>query len=242
MHRISRLKLISISFIALLIGGVIAFKFRYLFRPLLLKFKGKKTVEEVVSKLKSRILKKLEVDLLNIGVEGFPANVSFVAIKSSRTLEAWTELNGKNYLIKTYPFTAFSGKLGPKLKDGDRQIPEGIYGIEYLNPNSMFHLSLKISYPNEFDLSRAKEDGRKALGGDIMIHGNSVTIGCIPVGDPAIEEIFCLAAHAGLKKCKVIISPVDFRKNEAPPSIKEIKWLDKLYEDIKKEIIAFQDV
>ena len=89
---------------------------------------------------------------------------------------------------RIYPMTAFSGALGPKLREGDGQIPEGVYGIEYLNPNSSYHLSLKVSYPNASDRKRAKADGRTNLGGDIMIHGKAVTIGCVPVGDDAIED------------------------------------------------------
>jgi murein L,D-transpeptidase YafK len=66
-----------------------------------------------------------------------------------------------------------SGGLGPKLGAGDRQGPERIYAIESLNPNSLFHLSMRLNYPNEFDQMRAKQDGRSDLGGDIMIHGST---------------------------------------------------------------------
>ena len=112
---------------------------------------------------------------------------------------------------RVYPMTAFSGTLGPKLREGDRQIPEGIYGIEYLNANSSFYLSLKVSYPNASDRSRAKADGRANLGGDIMIHGKDVTIGCIPIGDDAIEDVFYLANAVGIRNVSVIIAPYDMR-------------------------------
>jgi murein L,D-transpeptidase YafK len=117
---------------------------------------------------------------------------------------------------RIYPMTAFSGALGPKLREGDGQIPEGVYGIEYLNPNSSYHLSLKVSYPNASDRKRAKADGRTNLGGDIMIHGKAVTIGCVPVGDDAIEDIFYLAASVGIKNVSVIIAPYDMRKGRNP--------------------------
>ncbi|MBR4615676.1 MAG: hypothetical protein IKO55_08730, partial [Kiritimatiellae bacterium] len=65
---------------------------------------------------------------------------------------------------RIYPMTAFSGSLGPKLREGDGQIPEGIYGIGYLNPNSSYYLSLKVTYPNASDRARAKADGRTNLG------------------------------------------------------------------------------
>ena len=117
---------------------------------------------------------------------------------------------------RKYPMTGFSGELGPKLREGDCQIPEGIYRIEYLNPNSLFHLSLRVSYPNDADKARAKAESRTNLGGDIMIHGGSATVGCIPVGDDAIEEIFYLASAVGLKNISVVIAPYDMRKGRKP--------------------------
>ena len=90
--------------------------------------------------------------------------------------------------MRTFPFQGFSGTLGPKLREGDGQIPEGLYRIEYLNPNSSYHLSLKIDYPNAFDREKGRSDGRERLGYDIFIHGKSVTVGCIPIGDEAIGQ------------------------------------------------------
>ncbi len=134
---------------------------------------------------------------------------------------------------RIYPMTAFSGTLGPKLREGDGQIPEGVYGIEYLNPNSSYYLSLKVSYPNASDRARAKVDGRTNLGGDIMIHGKAVTIGCIPVGDDAIEDIFYLANAVGISNVSVVVAPYDMRngrKSELERS--QLKW----YPDLCKEI------
>ncbi len=134
---------------------------------------------------------------------------------------------------RTYAMTGFSGRLGPKLGEGDKQIPEGIYGIEYLNPNSMFHLSLKVSYPNKSDRKRAAEDGRKDLGGDIMIHGGSATIGCIPIGDDAIEELFYLVAKVGRRNTSVIISPYDMRKGRDRELEKSpLPWYGTLCDEI----------
>ena len=134
---------------------------------------------------------------------------------------------------RKYPMTGFSGGLGPKLKEGDCQIPEGVYGIEYLNPNSLFHLSLKVSYPNADDKARAKADGRTDLGGDIMIHGGSATVGCIPVGDDAVEEIFYLASAVGLKNISVVIAPYDMRKGRRPELERSPqKWYPSLCDEI----------
>lgn len=134
---------------------------------------------------------------------------------------------------RIYPMTAFSGTLGPKLREGDGQIPEGIYGIEYLNPNSSYYLSLKVTYPNASDRARAKANGRTNLGGDIMIHGRSVTIGCVPVGDDAIEDIFYLASAVGIKNVSVVIAPYDMRKGRKPEMERsQLKWYPNLCNEI----------
>ena len=134
---------------------------------------------------------------------------------------------------REYTMTAFSGTLGPKLREGDGQIPEGVYGIEYLNPNSRFYLSLKVSYPNVSDRARAKADKRVNLGGDIMLHGKAVTIGCVPVGDDAIEDIFYLAYAVGIRNVSVIIAPYDMRNGRKPELERSpLKW----YPDLCREI------
>lgn len=134
---------------------------------------------------------------------------------------------------RIYKMTNFSGKLGPKLREGDGQIPEGIYGVEYLNPNSAFHLSIKVSYPNAFDRARSREDGRENLGGDIMIHGGGATVGCIPIGDNAIEEVFYFAAKAGRGNVRIIIAPYDMRSGRIAELEKSpLPWYGALCDEI----------
>ena len=139
--------------------------------------------------------------------------MAFVTIKQKETLEIWGELNSNWVFIKNYPFTACSGQLRQKVKEGVKQIPEGIYEIEYLNPYSLFYLSLKISYPNEFDKPIVEKQGRSNLGGDIFIHGKNKTVEYIPIGDDAIEEVFYLASKILSGRIPVYISPIDFRKS-----------------------------
>lgn len=129
------------------------------------------------------------------------------AFKSEKILEVWKLENTEYSLYKSYPFTAFSGTLGPKKKEGDLQIPEGIYRIEYLNPKSKFHLSIKINYPNEDDRKIALIEGRTDLGGDIFIHGGAQSKGCIAIGDKAIEELYALVENTVMSKIKVCIFP-----------------------------------
>ena len=142
---------------------------------------------------------------------------------------------------RIYEMTGFSGRLGPKLRESDGQIPEGVYGIEYLNPNSAFHLSFKVSYPNAFDREMAGKDGRTDLGGDIMIHGGSATVGCIPIGDDAIEEVFFFVARAGTENTTVVIAPYDMRKGRHPDLERsQLPWYGSLCDAIAAGLADIQ--
>ncbi len=124
------------------------------------------------------------------------------AFKKEQKLETWVLEEGKETysLLHTYDFCAVSGKLGPKRKEGDLQIPEGVYSIHHFNPQSNFYLSLGVSYPNASDkiLSDPKQPG-----GSIYIHGNCVTIGCIPLTDDKIKELYVLAVEARSRQDKI---------------------------------------
>ncbi len=163
-----------------------------------------------------------------------PAAVSFVTIKNAKALELHARAaDGTMTFIHSYRVLAASGKVGPKLIQGDKQVPEGVYGISYLNPNSQFHVALRVNYPNAFDREMAKKDGRKKLGGDIMIHGKNLSAGCLAIGDEAAEELFVLAAKVGLANVKLVIAPADFRRNGMPPAKPgDPVWLPKLYAEV----------
>ncbi len=171
-----------------------------------------------------------------------PSKMTLLVLKDEKQLELHAlGTNGQYRLIKTYPILAASGTAGPKLKEGDLQVPEGFYTIESLNPNSRFHLSLRVNYPNAEDKKHAKTEGRTNLGGDIMIHGNAVSIGCIAIGDPAAEELFILAAKTGLKNIQILISPIDFRVRPLHDiNLKTHSWLKPLYERLKNEMNTYQ--
>jgi len=153
--------------------------------------------ETVKNKLKE---KEIEVDDVNIII---------VAYKAEDKLEIYSRAKNDSeykFLIE-YDICKKSGELGPKRKQGDYQVPEGFYYIEHFNPSSQFHLSLKINYPNQSD--RKKGTAGK-LGGDIFIHGACCTIGCIPMTDEKIKEIYLYAVYAknnGQEKVPVYIFP-----------------------------------
>jgi hypothetical protein len=141
--------------------------------------------------------------------------------------------------IRAYPVLGASGGLGPKVREGDRQVPEGVYRIVYLNPNSRAHLSLALSYPNAFDRMQAEAEGREPAmrGGDIMIHGGRGSIGCLAVGDAAAEDLFVLAADGDWQRARVVVSPVDFRRRELPDDYAAAyEWVDRLYGWLRAEV------
>lgn len=224
--------------IGLIIAVAIFLKYgRSVYMPVVNKMKGNQTVESRIDDIQVEVWNRLENNLNLAGYKmDYPKEIILVAFKEERVLQVYSKDYNGVKLIKEYPFTAFSGELGPKLKEGDKQIPEGIYEVEYLNPNSSFYLSIKISYPNEFDKSKTALSIIADMGGDIFIHGKSATIGCIPIGDEAIEEVFVLTQKAINNKVKVIISPRDFRTNPEYPNIEDIEWEKELYGLIEKEI------
>jgi len=114
--------------------------------------------------------------------------------KESKLVEVWLKSNSESEykLFKTYDICASSGRLGPKRSQGDGQVPEGFYTIAVFNPYSSYHLSLGLSYPNASDRIKGKGN----LGGDIMIHGSCVTIGCLPLTDNYIKEVYILVVEA----------------------------------------------
>lgn len=222
--------------LAVLVGLNLFYRFaRPFWVPVKLSLTGMRTVKEVLDALRPRMSKRFEgIASLTDG-----APLALLAFKKERRLELWKESGGKWRWVRSYPFTAFSGKLGPKLREGDRQIPEGVYAIQGLNPNSTYHLSMQIDYPNAFDRLQAGQEGRTNLGGEIFIHGSEVTIGCIPVGNAGIEELFYVVASNGPKHTRVIIAPVDFRKGEPAPKIAGIDWEAELYARIRAALGPF---
>jgi len=126
----------------------------------------------------------------------YPAKEVFLRIfKLERELELWArnDSGGSFVLVKAYPVCASSGTVGPKRRQGDLQVPEGFYRISGFNPWSNFHLSLRIDYPNASDRILG---GAGDLGGDIFIHGSCVTIGCVPIQDGPIAEVYLAAVDA----------------------------------------------
>lgn len=205
------------------------------------KLRGGQSVSDRVQQYGKDVASRLKPDFEKAGVSYPPADVAYVAFKDTKILEVYARsvTSGPWRYIRTYPILRASGTLGPKLKEGDRQVPEGIYRSESLNPNSRYHLAILVSYPNAFDLKMAAAEGRSRLGGDIMIHGSSVSIGCLAMGNTAAEDLFVLVAHARGSPTKIIISPTDFRRNPNYVPVSGPPWLESLYKDLRRELQPF---
>lgn len=182
---------------------------RYLIFILLMLISNSAQVQTKNDLVISRNLFKIEERLRNIDID----SVKFIylrAFKMNRELEVWVSDGNKWKLFTRYPFCANSGIPGRKRIQGDRQIPEGCYKITEFNLWSNYHLSLRINYPNEADWFWA--DTLKP-GGDIFIHGGCLTIGCIPITDKYIEELWTLCKMTN-EEIKVHIFSTRFDKPE----------------------------
>jgi murein L,D-transpeptidase YafK len=167
----------------------------------------------------------------------FPAASIFLRIfKADGQVELWAQAGAAApyRLVKSYSVCAASGQLGPKRREGDLQVPEGYYFLRNFNPLSSFYLSMEVDYPNASD--RILSD-RKRPGGLIYIHGNCVTIGCVPITDDGIKELYLVAVEArtgGQQKIPVHIFPT--RLDAA--GLERLAVLAKDYPD-KEKLLEF---
>ena len=146
--------------------------------------RAERSIESVESALKA--------DLAAMGLE-YGAPIFIRIFKDPGVLELWVESGDGSFVrFRNYDICTFSGVPGPKLKQGDRQSPEGFYYVSpsRLNPWSRYHLSFNLGYPNAYD----QYHGR--TGSALMVHGNCVSIGCYAMTDPYINEIYALAVAA----------------------------------------------
>jgi len=172
----------------------------------------------------------------NLKKHGIAVNtleICLMAFKQEQLLELWGRNKGNREfkLIKEFTICASSGNIGPKRKEGDMQVPEGFYHITHFNPESNFYLSLGLNYPNASDRILADKNHP---GGSIYIHGNCVTIGCIPITDDLIKELYIYALEAknnGQNQIPVSIFPC--RMNN-----ENLELLRKQYSS-NKQLISF---
>jgi murein L,D-transpeptidase YafK len=142
---------------------------------------------EAVARVVPALVTDLQAQSLSYG-----SPVFIRIFKEERELEVWLRAGDRFQLFRTYSIAAMSGELGPKLKEGDGQAPEGFYFVppSHMNPKSRFHLSFNLGYPNAYD----RANGR--TGSALMVHGGQASVGCFAMTDPKVEEIYALAEAA----------------------------------------------
>lgn len=148
-------------------------------------------------------------------------NVMIKAYKYEQIVKIYVQSKSEKVwrVYKIFPFNCTSGDLGPKRKEGDYQIPEGYYHINHFNPYSNFHLSLGVSYPNKAD--KIKSPYAKK-GGAIYMHGGCASIGCIPIENEPIKEVYILAVFAknnGQNTIPIQIFPFDYTEEKFDSAI-----------------------
>jgi murein L,D-transpeptidase YafK len=152
-------------------------------------------------------------------------------------LELWMKRKERFHLLATYPVCRWSGTLGPKLREGDHQAPEGFYTVDAaaLNPASRWHRSFNLGFPNAFDRAHNR------TGSFVMVHGGCGSIGCFAMTDPVVDEIWRLvtaALKAGQPRFHVHVFP--FRMTEENLASREHQPWVPFWRTLKQGYDAFQ--
>lgn len=235
-------KVLLITLLVVLASSAVLYVYaRPVWVPVYQKVVGKRSIDDVVKQYGEIAEARLTPFFQKAEINYPPKQLTLLAIKDDKRLELWASDGDAFKFIKYYPVQAASGVLGPKLQEGDKQVPEGIYKLEYLNPNSAYHLSMKINYPNDFDLLNAKLEGRDSPGTNIFIHGKALSIGCLAMGDPAIEELFILVSKVDRNNVNVAIAPQDprlYNIMELAPANK--LWVQTLYAQLTEYFAAYK--
>ena len=207
---------------------------RLLFAALLLVFCdtafAESRAEQAARRVKPTLIAALAEKNLDYG-----SPVFLRIFTAEKVLEVWVAEKDRYVLFHAYPICTYSGRLGPKIREGDNQAPEGFYrvGPNQLNPQSNYHLAFNLGYPNAYD----RANGR--TGSFLMVHGNCVSIGCYAMGDAAIEEIYTLmdaALHSGQKNIDVHVFP--FRFDSTKIVWQNSEW-QPFWSDLKTGFDAF---
>jgi len=207
-----------------------------------------KTEQRTYNRVRTAYTEK-ENELLSyaqkLGINTLANKLIIVGYKNEKKLEVWFKPTDslKYSLFKEYDFCVLSGDLGPKREEGDGQVPEGFYYINTFNPSSSYYLSMQINYPNASDRILGTQG---SLGGQIFIHGSCVSIGCIPITDEKIKELYVLcveAKNAGQTNIPVYIFPnkmTDSNFTQLKNDYKDNLTLLDFWENLKLGFDKFQ--
>ncbi|HWY38874.1 MAG TPA: L,D-transpeptidase family protein [Bacteroidia bacterium] len=163
------------------------------------------------------------------GIDSANYKVLIRLFKEEKVLEVWLKSKNTDKYINygNYDICRSSGSVGPKRQEGDLQVPEGFYKVNFFNAFSDYYLGMQINYPNQSDLAL----GKRPYGGQIMIHGNCVTIGCIPITDDKIKEVYLLCLFSKGAGYDVAVDSYPFKL--------ETKKLDDAKKSYDKTLVDF---
>ncbi len=193
-------------------------------------------IADVFNRREDSLKKEFEAKKIN-----WPPKALYIrSFKYDQLMEIWVKGDEKKpfRLFKTYAICMQSGITGPKRMEGDLQIPEGFYYVNEFNPNSNYHLSLGLNYPNASDqlLSDSLHPG-----GEIYIHGNCVSVGCLAITDLKIEELYIMATYAkasGQDFIPVHVFPVKYNE---PNSMDYLARMTKDNQALQKFAIGLKE-
>jgi len=199
------------------------------------------SVEAVMAAYGPTARKKLQSVFAQQNVLYPPKQMTWIALKEERMLLLFArDKNGAMRKVLTYPMIGASGVAGPKLKEGDKQVPEGFYSIAAFRPTLVAHIGLEVNYPNNSDRYHARMEKRKNPGSDILIHGSKWSTGCLAMGNKPIEEMFVLAHETGSEHINLIFAPCDLRLKKPQVNFKtQPKWLPELYSDLEAQLSKY---
>ncbi len=199
------------------------------------------TVRSAMNLYADSVRKKLSAIFQTQNVSYPPKQLTWIALKEEKLLLVFAkDIKGAYKQILSYPIIGASGVAGPKLKEGDKQVPEGFYKIDGFRPNVIAHLGLAVNYPNAEDKLHAKEEKRTDLGKDILIHGSKWSTGCLAMGNEPIEELFVLAHDSGCSNIQLIFSPCNLTAHMPDLIYKQQpSWLPDLYKRLKNSLQSF---
>lgn len=197
------------------------------------------TVNQALKKFGPPARKSLAERFKTAGLTYPPKKCCLIYLKEENLLYLFGFDKKQKWIrIANYSLLSWSGKLGPKLKEGDMQMPEGFYRFTALGADT--HLCLWVDYPNRRDRARAKLDHRTGLGGDIQIHEGVYSTGCVVLDHASMAEIFVLAHDIGCENMRLIMAPCNLAAHEAKIDYAlQPRWLPGLYKDLKAGLAPF---
>jgi hypothetical protein len=192
------------------------------------------TVGQALAKFGPAARQKLKAEFEAKHIAYPPSYLTFVGLKTERQVCLFAGQE-KPVLIARFPLVTFSGALGPKLREGDGQIPEGVYAIDGLAAS--FRLALMVGYPNKFDRQKAELDKRTRLGGEILIHNGVHSSGCLVLSMDDMSQLFTAAHDVGTSNTVLIIAPCNLAAKSADVDCKaQPAWLPELYNSLRERL------